>query len=77
VKCRCGFPRDEAWILPDDPPEIRDAKYSRYGARSVKCVACAARDGQQRAYEASAVQTPDGKSLLDRDGIVFPVTDER
>jgi hypothetical protein len=71
----CAQPRDEAWILPDDPPDVVDAKYERYGARIIKCMGCAARDAQSRDYEQSAQTGPDGKKLLDRDGIFFPVVE--
>lgn len=76
MACRgCGHPRDEAWILPDDPEEVVDAKYRRYQAKTLKCMGCAARDAQRRDYEQQARSTPDGGRLLDRDGIMFPVSE--
>ena len=61
--------------MPDDPPEVVDAKYVRFGAHTIKCMGCAARDAQQRDYERSAVKDSSGKELLDRDGIHFPVVE--
>ena len=58
----CGQPRDE--VQPDDPHEFH-AEEKRWHARTVKCVACAARDREKRRH---------GKGdNVDTDGIHFPV----
>ena len=61
--------------MPDDPPEVVDAKYERFGSHTIQCMACRARDMQQRGYEQQAVKDAAGKDLLDRDGIHFPVVE--
>ena len=61
--------------MPDDPPDVVDAKYQRFRAHTIKCMGCSASAAQQRDYQQSAVKDASGRELLDRDGIHFPVVE--
>jgi len=54
---------------------VVDAKYLRFRGHAIKCMAGAARDARRDEYEQSAATAQDGKKVLDRQGIIFPVVE--